>query len=657
MKLKSFLKLHPTAIAMVVIIAIVCAVSLYLGENKVALVEGIIGVCLTVLVFLSERRSFSDLQKTVEEITGTFSDDKNILSSSIPLPYVICEDSGSIFWYNTLFGTDILEGKKLSQKQITHFIPEDQFPKKGANAHFNAIFGERRYTVYVSPVELESGSVYYVLCFVDDTVYKDAFDEYNRTRPVVMNISIDGSEDVSSKISANEFSVLMSDAERIVYEWYERYRCVIKKLSDGKFFVICDKSEFDKMISDKFSVLERIRNHSVSGINANFTISVGAATGMSVDKCDEEAKKALEMAKGSGGDHLVINDSDKFKFVGGVSSDKESQSQVRSKTVAGSLENLMKSAEQIYIMGHKNSDLDALGSAIGLYEAARYFDIKARIVVDLNTTMAKPLINYYGSAYGQNMFISPEKAKDEFRSDFLLIVTDIMRKDFTECPELVSKADKIAIVDHHRMSVDHIENTDIFFHVPNCSSASELVTELVRYMPSKPKISKEASEALLSGIYLDTKNFTIKTGVRTFEAAAYLRDIGADTVEVRKLFSATSEENKIVNEIVNSAEIEDNFAYASVKPEVKNAKLAAAKAADDLLNIERVDASFVIFPISSSEYGISARSYGKVNVQLIMEKLGGGGHYTMAASQIKDTDLETCIEKLKQAVSEYKETL
>ena len=401
-----------------------------------------------------------------------------------------------------------------------------------------------------------------------------------------------------------------------------------------------------------FDILDQVREHRVEGVSAGLTISVGIATGDELFVCETAARKSHDMAKGRGGDQVVINDNDNYEFFGGIATGVESRNQVQSRIVAGSVEELIKHSSNVLIMGHKNSDLDALGSSIGLSEAVSNLGIDVRIVIDEKNTMATPLLDYYKENGNDDVFIPVNKALSLLEDETLVVITDVMRSGFADCSELAEKAKKIVVIDHHRMSVDYISEALILYHEPNSSSASEMVTELIRYMPSKPSLSKEAAESLLSGIYLDTKNFTLKTGVRTFEAAAYLRDNGADTITVRKLFAATAEENSLISQIVNSAKIKGNFAFAVTDKKDHATRLAAAKAADDLLNIEDVDASFVIFPGADNDAAISARSYGRVNVQVIMEKLGGGGHQTMAAAQLKDTSVEQASEMLHDIVSE-----
>lgn len=652
MRLRDFLKLHPMFPVVILFSLAVSATSLYLDQYLIAYTELALGILLAVLVYFAEKKNFNDLKKTVEILNSHLVSNDDDRVSSIPLPFVVCSSNGSIVWYNDLFETEIISENGLTNKQINSFIPVGKLEDSVKNRSFNANYNGKRYTVYIAVLPGTSEASY-VLYFIDDTYFKNIAEKYDETRPVIMIVSVDALDDVSSKISQNAFSTLLNDAERMIISWFTHYKCILRKTGDGRFFIVSENAVYEQMKKADFEILDKVREHRVEGISAGLTISVGIATGDELFACETAARKSLDMAKGRGGDQVVINDNDNYEFFGGIATGVESRNQVQSRIVAGSVEELIKHSSNVLIMGHKNSDLDALGSSIGLSEAVRNLGIDVKIVIDEKNTMATPLLEYYKENGNADVFVSVNKALYELEDETLVVITDVMRPGFADSSELAEKAKKIVVIDHHRMSVDYISEALILYHEPNSSSASEMVTELIRYMPSKPSLSKEAAESLLSGIYLDTKNFTLKTGVRTFEAAAYLRDNGADTITVRKLFSATAEENSLISQIVNSAKIKGNFAFAITEKKDNATRLAAAKAADDLLNIEDVDASFVIFPGADNDAAISARSYGRVNVQVIMEKLGGGGHQTMAAAQLKDTTVEQASEMLYEIVSEF----
>lgn len=649
MKIRDFLRLHPMFPVMVLFCAAVTATSFYLNKTAIAYFELAAGIVLSVMVFISEKKSYSDLQKTVEMINAHIVSRDDDRLSGIPLPFVVCSPDGEIMWYNELFHSEVIGDSGITDKQIKNFIPRDKLSPDDYKKSFNANYNNKRFTVYVSKVN-DDYEGDFVLFFVDDTYYKHIADKYEESRPVVMIASVDAMDEVSSKISQSQFSALLSDVERMLMSWFTHYMSIVRKTGDGRFFVTAEYKSFIQMKEQNFDILDSVRDYRIEGIAEGFTVSVGIATGNELFACESAARKSLDMAKGRGGDQVVINENNEYEFFGGVATGVESRNQVQSRIVATSIEELIKHASNVLIMGHKNSDLDSVGASIGLSEIVKNLDIDVKIIVDEKTSMAKPLLTYYRENDNQ-LFISPFRAMSELNDDTLVIIADVMRSTFAESTDIASKAKKKVVIDHHRKSVDYIDDSLIFYHEPNSSSASEMVTELIRYMPSKPKISKEAAEGLLAGIYLDTKNFTLKAGVRTFEAAAYLRDCSADTITVRKLFSATVKENALIGSIVNNAKIKGNFAFAKIDSRDEKIRLAAAKAADELLNIEDVDASFVVFSLSDNEVSISARSYGRVNVQIIMEKLGGGGHQTMAAAQLKDTDIDSVLKLLEDTVA------
>ena len=651
MRFRDFLRMHPMFPVVILFSLAVSVTSFYLNQYIIAYTELGLGILLAVLVYFAEKKNFNDLKKTVEILNSHIVSGEEDRISSIPLPFVICTGKGEIVWYNDLFFENIIGDNELTIRQIRTFITDEQLENSCKKGHFNASFDGKRYTVYLSKLP-EKSEIHYALYFIDDTYLKNIADKFDETRPVIMIASVDALDDVSSRISQNAFSTLLGDAERLIISWFTHYMCVLRKTGDGRFFVVAEYKIFEEMKKAGFDILDTVRDYRVEGIASGLTLSIGIATGNELSSSESVARKSLDMAKGRGGDQVVINDNGNYEFFGGVATGVESKNQVQSRIVAGSIEELIKHSSNVLIMGHKNSDLDALGSAIGLYEAVKNLGIDVKIVIDEKNSMAKPLYEYYKES-NSHAFISVNKAMNELEGETLVVITDVMRPGFADCSELAEKAQKKVVIDHHRMSVDYISDSLIFYHEPNSSSASEMVTELIRYMPSKPSLSKEAAESLLAGIYLDTKNFTLKTGVRTFEAAAYLRDNAADTITVRKLFAATAEENAIISKIVNSAEIKGSFAFAKTVSHDQSIRLVAAKAADDLLNIENVDASFVVFSTGDNDVSISARSYGRVNVQLIMEKLGGGGHQTMAAAQLKNITVEQASEMLSSIVEEF----
>ena len=359
------------------------------------------------------------------------------------------------------------------------------------------------------------------------------------------------------------------------------------------------------------------------------------------------------MALGRGGDQAAIKTENGFEFYGGVSMGVERHTKVKTRIIANSLIEAIEGAEDVYIMGHRNSDLDSVGASVGLAAAIRRLGKNAFAVIDKNTTLSLQLFEYLNEKEKNGLFVQPAQAKENFSENSLLIIVDTHNPKIVDVPELLDTAKKLVIIDHHRKMVNHIETAMIFHHEPYASSASEMVTELLQYFGDAGKISSFQAEALLAGITLDTKNFTLRTGVRTFEAAAFLRKLGADTINVKVLFSNSIQCYKQKTELVSSAWVYKGCAIAVSEKVTEETRIVAAQAADELLGVSDVSASFVLSRTGTDEISLSGRSLGAVNVQLIAETLGGGGHQTMAGAQFKGTTFEEVTDRLKAAIDKY----
>ena len=361
------------------------------------------------------------------------------------------------------------------------------------------------------------------------------------------------------------------------------------------------------------------------------------------------------MALGRGGDQAVVKTLNGYDFYGGISKGIEKHTRVKSRIIATAMLELIETCENVIVMGHRASDLDAIGSAVALAQAIRRLGRPAIVAVDRKTTLASSLINRVSESGNENLFVHPDIAKDYVTRRTLLIIVDTHSPTFVESPELYRMCKNVVVIDHHRKLVTHIDNAVVFHHEPFASSTSEMVTELLQYFGDRCRPTREDAEALLSGIMLDTRNFVIRTGVRTFEAAAYLRRVGADTVAVRKLFSSTMDDYQRRSSLVQNAEIYRNCAIAVSERSFDDIRIVAPQAADELLGITEVDASFVIYN-TGNDMSISARSMGDINVQVVMEYLGGGGHHTMAGAQLKGVTAEEAKAQLMKAIDQYHES-
>ena len=431
---------------------------------------------------------------------------------------------------------------------------------------------------------------------------------------------------------------MQRDIEREITKWLVDNKAVFRKFADGKFIAVTESQNLDRMIKNKFKIIDRIRLYRYGDREVDITLSVGAGREKRFADSEISARQALDLARGRGGDQAVVKKGEVYEFFGGTTNRKEKRGKIKSRIVSAALDEYIENCSSVFVMGHAYSDFDAIGAAVGVAAIARSHGKTAYIIVNRKTTFALPLITRFERAGEKLYFISPERAIELFSEDSVLVITDTLRSQLVEAPKILEKAKRVILIDHHRKTVDHITSSVLEFHEPYASSACEMVTELVQYSPSKVKLTSLEAESLLAGIILDTKNYTMRVGVRTFEAAAYLKDCKADTVAVKKLFSASAQENISVKNLIADAHFVKNFAICISDNSDEVTRLVASKAADELLNIEGVDASFVI-TAQDDKINISSRSLGRINVQLIMEHFGGGGHQSMAACQLSDVSL------------------
>ncbi len=653
MKFRDFVRMNPFTVIFLCMATVLCGLT-FVYSRTLAIVEIAVVLALAVFAFIWFSDSVERKKRYLRRIEGSLiqSGENYDRLASFPFPAVLANKKGDVLWFNAAFdavSADFPGAKAFHIKDYIgggfDFSAENPVP-------FEATGAERSYTVYPSLL----GDDAVVFYFVEDTALKAIRTAYTVTRPVVLLINIDSLEQTEDNLAHAEYYSLISDIDRLITRWLVSYGCVFRKYSDGKFIAVTECRHLDEMTAKNFDLLDTVRSYRHESGDVDITLSVGVGREEDFSQCEAGARQALDMARGRGGDQVAVKVGDSYEFFGGITSRKEKRGKVKSRIMAAALNDYIENAQAVYIMGHAYSDFDCLGAAIGVAAIARACNKPAYVIVNRKTTLSQPLLEMMESAGSHVNFITPERAADTAGDGALLVITDTMRKNLVEAPELLSRGLRTVIIDHHRMTVDHIENAALLFHEPYASSACEMVTELVQYSPSKPKLSQAEAQALLAGILLDTKNFSLRVGVRTFEAAAFLRDRKTDTVAVKKLFAGSIEENLNISKIISSAKFYQNYCIAVAGFEAPDMRLICSKAADELLNIENVDASFVVFT-SRSSVNISARSFGKVNVQLIMEQLGGGGHQSMAACQLGDVTTDEAVEKLKGAIGAYMEKI
>ena len=650
--LREIIVTNPIATSAVFVSVVMC-VAMFFYNYKLAIAELLLIAIFLIVAFLLKGVEFRKLRGVVNALEREISVNDSELRS-FPLPVLLFDSTEKIVWYNTLFRNQFITDHKIEKINIRQFTSGQGLDVIRENMYIECEYGDKKYTVFSGNTEYKN-EVVYALYFVEDTELKNYRTSYNESRPVVLFISLDGVEESLREYRESQQAEILGGVETIIENWFAKYNCISRKVNHGRIIALCETKSLDAMKEDKFSILSLVRSYTYNDKVMGITLSIGAGSGENFFECENTARQALDMAMGRGGDQVAIKlNKNDFEFFGGVAKGVQKRTKVRTRIVASAIGEIIKSSSNVLIMGHRFADLDSLGSAVGVAMISNALDKDARIVMSSKTTLAMPLAKHLENAGMSELIIEPQDVDDYLKKSTLLIIVDTHRKSFLEYPELFDLANKVVVIDHHRKTVDHINKAVIFYHEPNASSASEMVTELIEYIPVDVKIPQVCAEALMSGITLDTKNFVMKTGVRTFEAAAYLRSLGADTVAVKQLFSNSMKTQKDKSEVVKNAAMYNNCAIGVVDFESDDVRIVASQAADELLNVDDVDATFVVFK-TDNVMNISARSYGELNVQLVMEELGGGGHQTMAAAQLNDETFESTLKCLKQAIDKVNE--
>lgn len=659
MKSNRFFKLliPDTRIYLIIISVFIVLISFY---NRVI---GVIGIfVLAYLIYYNLKISNIRREEWTRYIEGLSSDIDSATKQAIlnlPIPLTIIEFDGTVTWYNSKF-LEIIDRKDILEKDIQDIVPEFSLKNVLQNKKdkINEIkINDRYFMVLYNIIKLskEHASNYIIMLYwVEKTEYHLLKKNYEDTRMVVALIQVDNYDEVMQTTEEAVRPMLVAEIDQRLNLWASRVNGLMRKYSKDKFIVVFEKQHLATLESRKFDFLDEIREISL-GNKLPLTLSIGVGTeGENPLKSCEFANGAKDLALGRGGDQAVIKKNEKISFYGGKTKAVEKRTKVKARVISHALKQLIEQSENVIVMGHKNSDLDAFGSAIGIYRAAKNLKKEAFIVLNGPNPSIKVLMNRIMQREDyRKAIISCEDAKLRIANNSLLVVVDTHRPSFTECPELLKMTDNIVVIDHHRRGTEYIENTVLNYHETYVSSTSELVTEVLFYMDDKVNVDQIEAEALLAGIAVDTKNFTFKTGVRTFEAASILRRAGADTTVVKQLFQDDLETILARADVIKDAKIIRETVAISTCKNVKNIQLIAAQAADELLNIRGITASFVLGMKEDGLIFISGRSMGDINVQVILEKLGGGGHLTVAGAQLEGYTMEEGIKQVIKVIEEY----
>lgn len=633
----------------------------------------ILYIAIALSLFVSRK---SSIMTDLINYASNYSQVQRNLIRELMLPYAILDTEGSLMWGNDAF-LELAGNVKMGSKNISTVIPditEDVIPDDMLDRELHIHWNERDFQVVLRRIEVDSfdrsgkrvqeeetidnGNVLITMYLRDETEIREYIQEIDDRRLIVGLLYIDNYDEVLNDRDDMRASMMTALIDRRINKYMQSVDAIVKKLEKDKYVFMFKNKYLPQLEKNKFSLLEEVRSINVGG-DMSATISIGLGINdESYLKSYEFARIAMDLALGRGGDQAVIKNGDKISYYGGKSVQIEKKTRVKARVKAHALRELMETRERVLIMGHSIGDVDSFGSAIGIYRIAKTLGKKAHIVINEITTSVRPVINRFltDADYEEDLFLNSEQALEIDDPNMLLVVVDVNRANYTECPKLLERTKTIVVLDHHRQVGDGIENAVLSYIEPYASSACEMVTEILQYVDDNLKLRQVEADAMYSGIVIDSNNFLTKTGVRTFEAAAFLRRCGADITRVRKIFRISRQEYQLRAEAVRGMEIYmDHYAITECKAEgVDSPTILGAQVANELLNISDVKASFVLTEYNHKIY-ISARSIDELNVQLVMEQLGGGGHLSVAGAQLTDVDMEQGKQMLRDVLKQMVE--
>lgn len=628
---------------------------------QLALAEGTLTVLLYFYFQQSNQKRRQGVLQYIDSVTGSVDTASKSTLINSPLPTLVFRpDTGEIIWSNESFLQLAGVREHLFEMRLSEAVPDFQVQwlLSGKQESPERVeLNNHRFRVYGSLVRSRNRtgvqSLVATTYWVETTEADHLREVYEASRPVAAILMLDNYEDLMKACEDTQRSAVLAQIDEKLQTWANAGQGILLKTDRNHYLFLFEEQYFQHFVDEKFSILDTVRAIRVAE-NIHPTLSIGIGKDSpSIPELYKNAKLSLEMALSRGGDQAVVRNQVDFAFYGGRTKATEKRTKVKSRVMANAFRELIADAGEVYIMGHSFADMDAVGAAAGICCAARKRGKQARIVIDREHTAAETLIARLDALPEYSgVFLTPAEAFLQMRADTLLVVVDTNRPDMVENPQLLESCNRVAVIDHHRRAATYIENAAFNFHEPYASSASELVTELLQYLVEPTDLLREEAGALLAGIVLDTKHFTQRTGGRTFEAAAFLRRSGADTAEVQRLFQGDLKDMVTKYDIIRRAEMYRSNIAVSVVEEPGVDRVASAQAADDLLTLKGVQASFVVYAAEGAVL-MSARSLGEINVQVILEALGGGGNSTTAGARIEDTDPESVRQQLIGVLDAY----
>ena len=651
-----------TKIYLVIIFLLLVIVS-YLKPNLI-IPSIIIYILVLGYTYFANNKRKSEISEQLQDLTLTVDSAAKSSLINSPFPLIIIETDGNVVWRSSKFITEFANidiNNYLSDLiiDVKSKIEENQSQNQKIKSIVKNIeIGKKKYKVQcqfakTKRSERKKVAEYMVIIyFIDETEKYELKKENENKNTCVGIIMVDNYEEVMQRVDTEQKTQLMAKVENIIYDWVNETNGILVKEDRDTYVYIFEQRNLDKIKESKFAILDSIKEI-VRKDKIQLTLSIAISNEGENDKeVYKSATAAMDVILGRGGDQAVIRENGKYQFFGGKVEEVEKRTKVKARIVAHALEELMSTCENVIIMGHSNPDIDAVGSALGIYRMAISLGKEAYILANSESASIKTFVSNLPEDY-KNVIINRETALTIVDAETLLVVVDTHKKSYVEEPELLNKTNKIVVIDHHRRGTDFIDQSILTFQEVYASSAAELVTELIQYTQNEVELTTLEAEALYAGIMMDTKNFTFKTGVRTFEAAAYLRRCGVDIIKVKKWFQSDLESYNKISEIVRKAEvIHDTIAISSYEVQENDTSLICAKAADELLTIGNITASFVLGTMEN-QICISGRSIGDINVQVILEKLGGGGHITLAGAQLENMTIDKAKQELISKIEEY----
>ena len=647
--LKYYLK-WPVAVIGILIFMSAC---IHLVNKKAGVVMVFMVIVTGIILLTFYYHTKDNFERVVAGYAMNIEDIRKRMLDELDMPYAVTDKSGGFAWRNQKFNK-IIEGDRKAGRNIRNMFPELKWDEIGQNYKFNSTYKDRKYKIIIKDVlfnEVET----YAFCLYDESEYAALKEITDKKEMVVGLIYLDNYDEAMESVEAVKSSLLIALIDRKINQYIFQYEGILKRLEKDKYIFIIKHTCLEQMQESRFDILDDVKTVNI-GNEMSVTLSIGIGSGgQSFALRNDFARSAMDMALGRGGDQAVVKDGESIRYFGGKSRSVEKSTRVKARVKAHALRGIMETMDTVLIMGHKNMDIDCFGSAIGIWRIAATLDKNAHIVMgNINSTL-KPMVDRFidSDDYPEDIFIDEAEARELAGEHTMLIVVDVNRPSITEAPELLNIIDDIVVLDHHRQSSEIIKNAVLSYVEPYASSACEMVAEIVQYIDEITKIKSAEADAMYAGIVVDTQNFNNQTGVRTFEAAAYLRRSGADITRVRKLFREKLNDYMAKAEAVHNAEIYNkHFAISVCSAEgVESPIVIGAQAANELLNIIGIKASIVLTKYNEVIY-VSARSIDEINVQVMMEKLGGGGHRSVAGAQLRSISIENAIKRIKEVITE-----